>query len=92
MSQMTNEKAIDLLKNLDGMIEDNQGHDYDEAFKMAIQALQGQKHGKWEWELADNGWKDIFCSECGWTKNVDIHVYLGYNFCPYCGADMRGEV
>lgn len=37
---MTEEKAIDLLDNLLGVIEDNQGNDYDEALKMGIQALK----------------------------------------------------
>ena len=31
------------------------------------------------------------CSECGFTKNfLDGHT-AQYNFCPNCGADMRGE-
>lgn len=37
---MTREEAIELLEDLDGVIEDNQGRDYDEAFRMAIEALQ----------------------------------------------------
>ena len=49
------------------------------------------KHGKWMWEMADNGWANHICSECGWTKNTDIHVYLDYNYCPVCGARMEGE-
>ena len=49
------------------------------------------KHGKWKWEMADNGWANHICSECGWTKNTDIHVYLDYNYCPVCGAMMEGE-
>ena len=36
---MTREEAIELLEDLDGAIEDNQGRDYDEAFHMAIEAL-----------------------------------------------------
>ena len=36
---MNREKAIDLLDNLIGMVEDNQESDYDTALKMAIQAL-----------------------------------------------------
>ena len=36
---MDREKAIDLLDNLIGMIEDNQENDYDEALKMGINAL-----------------------------------------------------
>ena len=37
---MTREKAIDLLDNLLGMIEDSQDNDYDTAFKMGINALK----------------------------------------------------
>lgn len=48
-----------------------------------------RKKGKWLWNLADNGWADHTCSECGWVKNTDIHVALGYNYCPNCGTDMR---
>ena len=39
---MDKEQAIDLLDNLIGMIEDNQGNDYDTAFRMAIEALKAQ--------------------------------------------------
>ena len=46
-------------------------------------------HGKWLWELADNGWADHICSVCGYTKNTDVHVHLGWSYCPKCGADMR---
>lgn len=49
------------------------------------------KQGKWNWQLADNGWADHICSECGYTKNTDIHVKLGYNYCPRCGAEMQTE-
>lgn len=37
---MTKEEAIELLEDLDGAIEDNQGRDYDEAFRMAVKALK----------------------------------------------------
>ena len=37
---MTKEKAIELLDNLIGMIEDNHGADYDTALHMAIKALE----------------------------------------------------
>lgn len=37
---MTKTEAIDLLDNLVGMVEDNQENDYDEALKMAIEALR----------------------------------------------------
>ena len=37
---MTREEAIDLLDNLIGMVEDNHNSDYDNALKMAIEALE----------------------------------------------------
>ena len=36
---MTRKEAIELLEDLIGFIEDNQGRDYDTAFRMAIEAL-----------------------------------------------------
>ena len=49
------------------------------------------KRGRWHYKFADNGWQDVSCSECGYTENVDVHVRLGYNFCPNCGARMDKE-
>ena len=40
MTKEEREKAIDLLDNLRGMIEDNQGNDYDFALKKGIEALE----------------------------------------------------
>ncbi len=40
MTREEREKAIDLLDNLIGVIEDNQGNDYDFALKMGIEALK----------------------------------------------------
>lgn len=48
------------------------------------------RHGRWIWELANNGWANHICSECGYAKNTDIHVRLGYDYCPRCGAKMDG--
>lgn len=39
---MTREEAIEILEDLDGYFSDNQGRDYDEAFRMAIEALQAE--------------------------------------------------
>lgn len=40
MSGMTKEEAIELIKDVIGFVEDNQGRDYDTAFRMAIEALK----------------------------------------------------
>lgn len=46
--------------------------------------------GKWTWRFADNGWGDWVCPFCNWTWNADVHVYIGFNFCPECGARLSG--
>ena len=48
-------------------------------------------HAHWKWELADNGWADTTCSNCGHVWNMDVHVSLDYDYCPYCGAKMDEE-
>jgi len=49
-----------------------------------------RKKGKWE----DSGWKIIYrCSECGnYLDFSGLNAGRGdANFCPNCGADMRGD-
>lgn len=50
----------------------------------------GEK-GKWNVSFASNGWMDWTCSLCGFTLNEDVHVYVDWDFCPKCGADLRRE-
>ena len=47
-----------------------------------------RKKGKWE--ITNLGAVGVFdsCSEC---KRVVKHKAPFYNYCPNCGADMRGE-
>ena len=97
---MTKAEAIQVLKSISA-------HNLNEvvdALYMAIEALQtppisqrsmyqaGYKQGqedrpKGEWKcMSDSGVTE--CDQCGWS----IEEYVGdYNFCPNCGADMRGE-
>jgi len=51
---------------------------------------QNRPQGEWIWQLANNGWVDHICSVCGYTENTDIHVSLGWKYCPNCGAEMKG--
>ena len=47
MTKEEREKAIDLLDNLIGMVEDNQDNDYDKALKMGIESLRKEPTQKW---------------------------------------------
>ena len=45
-------------------------------------------HGKWKRKIVDNGFNaDWVCSECGYRIKTD---FVDYNFCPNCGARMKG--
>ena len=100
---MDKQTAINLLDNLVGMVEDTQENDYDTALKMGIEALKSNvqpvRHG--HWIIKDNpgtGWYRVTCSECG-EDVTSVAPVIGFfpnarvtwDFCPNCGADMRGE-
>jgi hypothetical protein len=57
--------------------------------EQAVETTLGREPCRMEWSLADNGWADHTCSNCGYVKNTDIHVYLSWNFCPNCGAPIE---
>ena len=46
-----------------------------------------RKNGEWSTKNGELAIWDV-CSECG---RMVIHKAPFYNFCPNCGADMRGE-
>lgn len=95
---MTTEKAIDLLDNLLGMVEDSQGSGYNEAIKMAMKALnQERKQGEWlevsvsEIETIEE-WQSARCSYCGLYHTTPYLYYVSLHpYCPSCGAKMRGK-
>lgn len=75
-----------------GMAEGDMSEDFQDGVLAVLELLKTQptiepSKGKWinrslnilypEWEL-------YTCSVCGKHSN-------SYNFCPHCGADMRGE-
>ena len=65
------------------------------AYEMAIEALREpeRKKGKWGRNFDGNEWY-WFCSNCKEEWHEE-DLWMGGNdfpnFCPNCGADMRGE-
>lgn len=60
-----------------------------------------ENKGEWKMPVQDDGMSDpiyyqVRCSQCGFdidpqTWHEELHRHGADNFCPNCGADMRGE-
>lgn len=75
---MTNDDAIEILKNIQGYIEETLFLDRC-AIDMAIEALKEKRpHGRW----VDNHNGTFTCTECGVKHSKS-------NYCPNCGSDMQ---
>lgn len=68
------------------------------GYEIAIELIKKQptidaepvRHGQWKCTYLPNGFLlEQTCSECGLTFEEPSGV--DYNYCPNCGADMRGE-
>ena len=83
---MTEQEAIERIKNDIEINHNRLADEYITALEMAIQALeQKKKHGKW---VDDDNSFYANCSKCGYQ--IDTHEERGYhNFCPNCGARME---
>lgn len=82
------DEAIYLLAGYGANINPN--NPVAEAVKMGIEALEGllsaqpeRKKGRWKYIA----FMTVECSEC----HKQLHELEYDNFCPSCGADMRGE-
>lgn len=75
--------AIEALEHLDNI--EAYMHDFDVTEEEATKALE-RKRGEWMYLYEDN----YKCSKCGsWWCCTDSQIDE-MNFCPNCGADMRG--
>ena len=61
------------------------------AWSAYIKSLPSVKPQTGYWILKIEDWCKWTCSKCGHTERTDIHVSLGYDFCPKCGAKMLEE-
>ena len=62
------------------------------ALSLAIAAMQEPERKKGQWEDFDYD-NSYLCTSCGeiWTLNDGTPEENNMNYCPNCGADMRGE-
>lgn len=77
--------------NVDTLIKalENGKFDFDEHHNVIIP--DKVVHARWESKLADDGWKDVSCSNCNFTIHTDVHCSVNDNYCLYCGAKMNKE-
>lgn len=67
------------------------GLNYDRILKEAkpVNAIS-VRHG--QWNCSDDVYESAVCSICGWdTAELWAHIKEWFQFCPNCGADMRGD-
>jgi len=49
-----------------------------------------RKRGHWIGAECRNGMTERRCSECNCFAGYGVSSLPWFNFCPWCGADMRG--
>lgn len=50
----------------------------------ALPSIEERKEG--EWNYTDDLYETFYCSVCGF----DTENYIYYNYCPNCGAKLKG--
>lgn len=88
---MKREEAIEWLDDIKNITEN---WSQEVAIDMAIEALSEPKTGKWLAEIGYDGEVIYYeCQHCGgaFTLIDGTPEENNYNYCPNCGAKMRGE-
>lgn len=85
-------KALEHLDNIEAYM-----HDFDVTEEEAIKALE-RKRGEWVETSESIGWEEVECAECSVCGKTLVlgdytmdDIKFDYNYCPNCGADMRGD-
>ena len=81
--------AVQIPIKLEKRYPESKDEDITDAFMRGYPAGRSSSdavHGEWHRRIVDNGYNaDWVCSECGYRA-----TYNHYNFCPNCGARMKG--
>lgn len=96
---MTREEAITRIKDHIEVHKYNEQNAVKifEALNMAIKSLEQPERKKGCWIGGDGSY---ICSECNsspidfidtMSVSFDAYVETPMNYCPHCGADMRGD-
>ena len=101
MSDLINRKALRLMK-----VKECAGHsiEYAEGWKACIEWIKTLPSAEPELKKGEGieypdclGYEDaysddhIVCSVCGHVYSICNNCTEEFDFCPHCGADMRGE-
>lgn len=84
--------VIEILATMQGLCRSKEALVQNSKIWQQIKDMpSAQKTGKWTRENNYGRWK---CSECGCIVNranpLKGNIW-NYNYCPNCGADMRGD-
>lgn len=83
---MTNHEAVEILTYMKNAYSKKPNW----ALDMAIQSLKEQRpQGEWINKRTIKHDGEFYCSNCDFELESFIQGAF-YNFCPNCGADMRG--
>jgi len=63
---------------------------FDDVMGMPPADVRENIHG--EWIIDDTETIHGHCRKCGWESHYYEDDVVGMNFCPNCGADMRGDI
>jgi rubrerythrin len=90
---MSNEEVIEVLKGIVFGGFDRTTLKERQALDRAIKALKERPHGKWISQFDYSQQHKTMPSGYGnfwWCNKCDSSTEKKSNFCPNCGADMRG--
>ena len=85
-----------LIEDVDGDLTDSIAEGRAIEKIMNAPTIEERKTGKWIYGEDEYGIDGYHCDKCGFFVLWDyVHKFINYiddyNFCPSCGADMRGE-